>query len=105
MVRSELVTRLATQNPHLYERDCEAIVNAIFDRIEDALAAGNRVEIRGFGAFSTKNVRGREGRNPKTGESVVVAEKKAVHFKPGKEIRLRLNPELPDALPELRRAG
>ncbi|MDR7039735.1 integration host factor subunit beta [Methylobacterium sp. BE186] len=105
MVRSEFVTRLAAQNPHLSEQNREAIVHAILGRIEDALAAGDRVELRGFGAFSIKTVRGREGRNPRTGESVVVEEKKAVHFKAGKEIRQRLNPEMSDALPELRRVG
>src|SRR3954466_23395 len=105
MIRSELVARITAQNPHLYERDCEAVVNAILGRIKDALAAGERVEIRGFGAFSTKDLQARQGRNPRTGESVVVAEKKAVHFKPGKEIRQRLNTETPDALPELRRVG
>jgi integration host factor subunit beta len=105
MIRSELVLRLAAQNPHLYEKDCEAVVKAILGRIEDALANGDRVEIRGFGAFSTKDLRARQGRNPRTGDSVVVAEKKAVHFKPGKEIRQRLMTEAPDALPELRQAG
>jgi len=105
MIRSELVLRVAAQNPHLYEKDCEAVVKAILGRIEDALANGDRVEIRGFGAFSTKDLRARQGRNPRTGDSVVVAEKKAVHFKPGKEIRQRLMTEAPDALPELRQAG
>ncbi|MER2267410.1 integration host factor subunit beta [Methylobacterium oxalidis] len=105
MVRSELIARLTAQNPHLHEKDCEAIVSAILGRIEEALVAGDRVEIRGFGAFSRKTMRARQGRNPKTGESVPVTEKKALHFKPGKEMRQRLNPGLPDALPELRRAG
>ncbi|GJE43860.1 integration host factor subunit beta [Methylobacterium soli] len=104
MIRSELVLRLAALNPHLYEKDCEAVVTAILGRIEDALAAGDRVEIRGFGAFSVKDLRARQGRNPRTGESVAVKEKKALQFKPGKEIRQRLmNAETPDALPELRR--
>src|SRR3954449_2291441 len=92
MIRSELVLRLAELNPHLYEKDCEAVVNAILGRIEAALAAGERVEIRGFGAFSTREKQARQGRNPRTGESVAVAEKKAVHFKPGKEVGKRLNP-------------
>src|SRR3954453_314680 len=105
MIRSELVARIAAQNPHLYERDCEAVVNAILGRIADALAAGERGEIRGFGAFSTKDLRARQGRNPKTGESVAVREKKALQFKPGKEIRQRLNAEMPDTPPDLRRAG
>jgi integration host factor subunit beta len=106
MIRSELVLRLAELNPHLYQKDCEAVVNAILDKITDALAAGTRIEIRGFGAFSVKELRARQGRNPRTGESVAVREKKVVQFKPGKEIRQRLmNPETPDALPELRRVG
>jgi len=74
-------------------------------QIEDALAAGDRVEVPGFGAFSVKDLRARQGHSPRIGESVAVKEKKAVHFKPGKEIRQRLNTGTPDALPELRRAG
>jgi integration host factor subunit beta len=106
MIRSELVLRLAELNPHLYEKDCEAVVRAVLGKIEDALAAGDRVEIRGFGAFSVKDLRARQGRNPRTGESVAVKEKKAVQFKPGKEIRQRLmNTDRPDTLPELRRVG
>jgi integration host factor subunit beta len=105
MIRSELVARSAAQNPHLYEKDCEAVVNAILGRIEDALAAGDRVEIRGFGAFSVKELIARQGRNPRTGESVAVKEKRAVHFKPGKEMRQRVNAETPKALPEVRRVG
>ena len=103
MIRSELVARIAAQNPHLYEKDCEAVVNAILDKITDALAAGGRVEIRGFGTFSVKELRARQGRNPRTGESVAVRKKKAVQFRPGKEIRQRLmNTETPDARPKLR---
>ena len=93
MIRSELVTRIAEMNPHLYERECEAVVKAILDCITDALANGDRVEIRGFGAFSVTERRAKMGRNPRTGESVAVSEKKAAHFKPGKEIRQRLNPQ------------
>jgi len=93
MIKSELILRLAAQNRHLYERDCEAVVNTILDRIADALVAGDRVELRGFGTFTTKEMRARQGRNPRTGESVVVNEKKAVHFKSGKEIRERINPQ------------
>src|SRR3954454_4905604 len=95
MIRSELVHRLAAQNPQLYEKDCEAVVNAILGTIAAALVAGDRVELRGFGAFSVKDLRARKGRNPQTGESVAVAEKKAVHFKPGKQIRERINPREP----------
>src|SRR5438270_58179 len=105
MIRSELVARIAELNLHLYEKDCEAVVNAILGRIADALAASERVEIRGFGAFSVKTMRPRQGRNPRTGESVAVVEKKAVSFKPGKEIRQRVNTETPDAPPELRWVG
>ena len=101
MIRSELVTRLAEMNPHLYEKDCEAIVRAILDRITDALAVGDRVEIRGFGVFSITELGARQGRNPKTGESVAVAEKKTVHFKPGKDMRQRLNPSEPGRLNRL----
>ena len=78
-------------------------MNAILDKITDALAAGGQVEIRDFGAFSVKELRARQGRNPRTGESVAVREKKAVQFRPGKEIRQRLmNTETPDARPKLR---
>ena len=93
MIRSELVLRIADQNPHLFQRECEAVVKAILGTIADALADGGRVEIRGFGSFSVKDLRARQGRNPKTGESVAVKEKKVVAFKPGKEIRQRLNPQ------------
>ena|SRR6476659_4344364 len=95
MIRSELVLRIAEQNPHLYQKDCEAIVAAILDRITQALAAGDRIEIRGFGAFSLTTKRERPGRNPRTGESVTVAEKKNVRFKPGREMHKRLNPSEP----------
>lgn len=92
MIRSELVTRIAAMNPHLYEKECEDVVRAILNRITDALVAGERVEIRGFGAFSITELGARQGRNPKTGESVAVKEKKAVHFKAGKDMCQRLNP-------------
>ncbi|GJD43430.1 Integration host factor subunit beta [Methylobacterium cerastii] len=72
MIRSELVLRLAALNPHLYERDCEAVVDAILGRITDALVTGDRVEIRGFGSFSVKDRPARQGRNPKTGASITV---------------------------------
>jgi integration host factor subunit beta len=91
MIRSELVTRIAEMNPHLYERECEAVVSTILNRISEALAAGDRVEIRGFCAFSITDLRARQGRNPRTGESVVVKKKKAVAFRLGKEMRQRLN--------------
>jgi integration host factor subunit beta len=91
MIKSELVLRIAEQNPHLYQRDVENIVNAILDEITRALSEGNRVELRGFGAFSVKKREARTGRNPRTGETVSVAEKAVPVFKTGKEMRQRLN--------------
>ncbi|MBZ8133585.1 integration host factor subunit beta [Afifella sp. IM 167] len=91
MIKSELVQKLADRNPHLYQRDVEAIVNAILDEIVGALCRGDRVELRGFGAFSVKNRPARTGRNPRTGEAVSVAEKYVPFFKTGKEMRIRLN--------------
>lgn len=91
MIKSELVQTIAHKNPHLFQRDIENIVNAIFDGITDALADGNRVELRGFGAFSVKNRPARVGRNPRTGESVEVDEKWVPFFKAGKELRERMN--------------
>ncbi|MCO4053014.1 MAG: integration host factor subunit beta [Bosea sp.] len=91
MIKSELVQRIADRNPHLYQRDVEKIVNAILDEIVQALANGNRVELRGFGAFATKKRDGRVGRNPRTGEAVTVEEKSVPAFKTGKELRLKLN--------------
>ncbi len=91
MIKSELVQKIADNNPHLYQRDVENIVNAILDEITEALASGNRVELRGFGAFSVKNRPARVGRNPRTGEKVEVEEKWVPFFKTGKELRERLN--------------
>ncbi|AGF75171.1 integration host factor subunit beta [Bartonella vinsonii] len=91
MVKSELVQIIARQNPHLFQRDVENIVNAIFEEISTALANGNRVELRGFGAFSVKSRSARNGRNPRTGEAVVVEEKWIPFFKTGKDLRNRLN--------------
>ena len=91
MIKSELVQIIAARNPHLFLRDVENIVSAIFDEITDALADGNRVELRGFGAFSVKNRPARTGRNPRTGDSVEVEEKWVPFFKTGKELRERLN--------------
>ena len=91
MIKSELIARLAEQNPHLYQRDVERIVTTVFDEITDALRHGDRVELRGFGAFSVKRRPARIGRNPRTGESVSVAEKFVPFFKTGKELRERLN--------------
>jgi integration host factor subunit beta len=91
MTKSELVQKLAEVNPHLYQRDVEVIVTAIFDEIAAALARGDRVELRGFGAFSVKRRDARVGRNPRTGDSVSVAEKHIPFFKTGKQLRDRLN--------------
>ena len=93
MIKSELVQTITDRNPHLYQRDVENIVNAILDEITDALANGDRVELRGFGAFSVKHREARKGRNPRTGESVQVEAKSVPFFKTGKELRERLNPE------------
>jgi integration host factor subunit beta len=106
MIKSELVLKIAEQNPHLYQRDVENIVNAILDTIADALARGDRVELRGFGAFSVKKRDARTGRNPRTGETVAVQEKVIPVFKTGKEMRLRLNaPERPEKPAKIARAG
>ena len=91
MIKSELVQKLSEQNPHLYQRDVEHIVNAILDEVTSALSQGDRVELRGFGAFSVKNRPARIGRNPRTGTKVAVTEKYAPFFKTGKEMRERLN--------------
>lgn len=91
MTKSELIARLAELNPHLYHRDVERIVTTVFDEIGAALARGQRVELRGFGAFSIKQREARVGRNPRTGESVQVAEKVVPFFKTGKQLRERLN--------------
>ena len=91
MIKSELVQKIADENPHLYQRDVERIVGTIFDEIIEAMASGHRVELRGFGAFSVKNREARIGRNPRTGESVSVDEKYVPFFKTGKRLRDRLN--------------
>jgi integration host factor subunit beta len=91
MIKSELVQHIADRNPHLYLRDVEKIVNAILDEITNALARGDRVELRGFGAFSVKHRDARVGRNPRTGAHVSVDEKAVPFFKTGKEMRERLN--------------
>ena len=93
MTKSELILRLAAMHPKLYQRDVERIVAAIFDEIANALARGQRVELRGFGAVSVKQRGARVGRNPRTGDSVDVAEKYIPFFKTGKELREKLNPK------------
>ncbi len=91
MTKSELIQRLAEMNPHLYQRDVERIVSTIFDEIADALCRGDRVELRGFGAFSVKQRGPRQARNPRTGATVYVGPKAVPFFKTGKELRERLN--------------
>ncbi|MFQ5346301.1 MAG: integration host factor subunit beta [Rhodothalassiaceae bacterium] len=91
MIKSELIAKLAEANPHLYHRDVERIVSTVFEEIIQALARGDRVELRGFGAFSVKTRQARIGRNPRTGEAVNVAEKHVPYFKTGKDLRERLN--------------
>ena len=91
MTKSQLIQRMAELNPHLYQRDVERIVSTIFDEISEALAQGNRVELRGFGAFSVKHRDARQGRNPRTGESVRVEKKAVPFFKTGKKLCEMLN--------------
>ncbi len=91
MTKSELIARLAQAHPHLYQRDVERIVTTIFEEITSALARGDRVELRGFGAFSVKQRGARVGRNPRTGTAVNVSEKSIPYFKTGKQLRDKLN--------------
>ncbi len=91
MTKSELILRIGELNPHLYHRDVERIVTTIFEEITSALAKRERVELRGFGAFSVKFRDARRGRNPRTGETVAVEQKVVPFFKTGKELRDRLN--------------
>jgi integration host factor subunit beta len=105
MIKSELVLKISEQNPHLYQRDVENIVNAILNTIADALSRGDRVELRGFGAFSVKKRDARTGRNPRTGETVPVSEKVIPVFKTGKEMRARLNEAKPKGEAKAARTG
>ena len=91
MIRSELMQFLSDENPGLSAREVELIVSVFFDQITARLAEGGRVELRGFGAFSTRSRDGRTGRNPRTGASVKIDAKRVPYYKPGKEIRERLN--------------
>lgn len=93
MIRSELIAKISEENPHLFQRDVEKIVNTIFEEIIEAMARGDRVELRGFGAFSVKKRDARTGRNPRTGDAVAVEEKHVPFFKTGKLLRDRLNGE------------
>ncbi len=91
MTKSELIQRLAERNPHLYQRDVERIVSTVFDEISGALARGDRVELRGFGAFSVKNRDARAGRNPRTGEPIQIPASRQAKFKAGKGLKESLN--------------
>jgi len=91
MIRSELLQALARENPELRSDEIERVVDVFFDEIADKLARGGRVELRGFGAFSTREREARQGRNPRTGDAVSVPGKRVPYFKPGKEMRQRLN--------------
>ncbi len=91
MIKSELIQKIASTNPHLYLRDVERIINTLLDEMVEALKRGDRVELRGFGAFSVKERDARQGRNPRTGDAVAVQAKRVPFFKTGKELRERLN--------------
>ena len=93
MIKSELVSKITDEYPELYQRDADLIVNTIFNEISEALARGDRVEIRGFGSFNTKKFEARVGRNPKNGQKVPVEEKLKPVFRAGKELKLRINQE------------
>ena len=93
MIKSELIARLATENPHLTRADVERVVNTLLESVTGALERGGRVELRGFGAFSVRGRPARTGRNPRTGETVEVQAKAVPFFKSGKELRERLNLE------------
>ena len=91
MIKSELIAQLAEAYPNLFHKDVERIVNTVFDEIAEALSRGDRVELRGFGAFSVRHRPARDGRNPRTGEPVSVKEKFVPFFKTGKELRERVD--------------
>ena len=93
MIRSELLQALAKDNPELRQEEVEQVLDIFFDEITERMAEGGRVELRGFGTFSTREREARTGRNPRTGEAVDVPAKRVPYFKPGKEMRERLNPE------------
>ncbi len=91
LIKSQLIQNITDQNPHLYIKDVERIVNTIFSEITKSLSEGRRVELRGFGAFSVQKRKERTGRNPRTGDAVKVSEKYIPRFKSGKELRVKLN--------------
>lgn len=104
MIKSEMITRVSLRNPHLLQREVEAAINCVLDEISDAMRDGNRVEIRGFGAFSVRHRSARTGRNPRTGEAVDVDEKAVPFFRTGKELRDRIN-KTPVTSDEMKRAA
>jgi integration host factor subunit beta len=91
MIKAELIQRVSAQKPHLFLRDAEKVINAILGEIVAALKRGDRVELRGFGAFRVRHRAARNGRNPRNGALVAVNQKNIPHFKAGKEMRKRLN--------------
>lgn len=91
MIKSELISLLSDKNPHLTQQDIERVVNVVFEEISDSLSSGERVEIRGFGSFSVRHRSARKGRNPRTGEGVLVPEKNVPFFKTGKDLKEKLN--------------
>ena len=93
LIKSQLIQNITNQNPHLYVKDVERIVNTIFSEITKSRSEGRRVELRGFGAFSVQRRKERVGRNPRTGEAVKVSEKYIPRFKSGKELKIKLNTE------------
>ena len=95
MTKSELIQRLAKRYPHLYQRDIEVLVNTMFNEIANALGQGNRVELRGFGAFSVRKREARAARNPKNGATVSVGQRHAIYFRTGKELRERIVAVIP----------
>lgn len=95
MTKSELIQRLSKRYPHLYQRDIEVLVNTMFEEITNALGAGNRVELRGFGAFSVREREARAARNPKNGAMVKVGKRHAIYFRTGKELRERVTNVIP----------
>ncbi len=95
MTKSELIQRLCKKFPHLFQRDIETLVSTIFDSVSDALAKDQRVELRGFGAFSIRTREARAARNPKNGEIVNIGKRSAIYFRTGKELRERINKNIP----------
>ncbi len=91
MTKSELISRFAERYPQLVAKDADLVVKTILDALVEALSSGKRIEIRGFGSFSLNSRPSRIGRNPKSGDSVLVPEKKVPHFKPGKELREKVD--------------